>query len=245
MLFRSIVDCQDYSRTIRFVDTNPTNSPDATTDYISGGTAPYTYRWSGASVVSTFGNAAETDLAKRFTTNTLSAGGLYSLTVTDANGCEMTKTITLPDDITVDTDVTDVNCHGGSDGAIAIAVSGVTNPTYQWYKLVGGAYTAIDKTVNPSAETSKLSNINAGTYAVDVTRPNDVSACTKRFSNIVVSEPVSELRTWVYKTDATGCDNSNNGAVHVVTQDGTAPYTFTLYGGAEPVSVTSQSGDYW
>ncbi|MFO7977909.1 MAG: T9SS type A sorting domain-containing protein [Bacteroidales bacterium] len=53
------------------------------------------------------------------------AAGDYKVVVTDANGCvaEDTFTITQPEEILIEVEVTDVTCNGGSDGNIAVNVT--------------------------------------------------------------------------------------------------------------------------
>ena len=56
---------------------------------VSGGTSPYSYSWSGPnSFTSTSQNPSITNV-------TIVASGTYSLTVTDANGCSKTSTISV------------------------------------------------------------------------------------------------------------------------------------------------------
>lgn len=78
---------------------------------VAGGTAPYTYLWSNASSASNLINVA---------------AGTYTLTVTDAALCTSTASYTLTDPapftLTVNA-TTDVNCFGGSNGAIDITAS--------------------------------------------------------------------------------------------------------------------------
>ena len=67
---------------------------------VTGGTAPYTYAWSSGGTLGT-----EYDLC----------GGLYSVTVTDANGCSVTGSVTLttPTPITTNINtITSPNCSG-------------------------------------------------------------------------------------------------------------------------------------
>lgn len=87
----------------------------------TGGTAPYTYAWSGTTNTSS-------------TIDTLTAGS-YTLTITDANNCQKIESFTIGSDPGIDDreTVVDVTCGGGSDGSITLSPSGGTAPyTYAW-----------------------------------------------------------------------------------------------------------------
>ncbi len=81
------------------------------TSTITGGVTPYTYLWSTASTNSNLSNVA---------------AGTYTLIVTDAYGCSISSSHTLidpaPFTLSVNANI-DVDCFGGSTGAIDIAAS--------------------------------------------------------------------------------------------------------------------------
>ncbi|MBP7167730.1 MAG: hypothetical protein KBB64_08715 [Bacteroidia bacterium] len=82
---------------------------------VSGGTAPYSYLWNDADV-----NEDRSGLPT----------GLYSVVVTDANGCTFIGSyqVNQPNDISYTTIVTHPSCFGASDGAIDLTISGGTAP---------------------------------------------------------------------------------------------------------------------
>jgi hypothetical protein len=139
------------------VGTNLTCNGDATGGVnisITGGTAPFSYTWSnGATTEDITGVAA----------------GIYTATVTDANGCTFTTastTVTEPTALAVTGVVTDASNATATDGAIALTITGGTAPY----------------TTNPST----LTGLAAGQYAVTVT---DANGCTTS-SNFTVSSSV-------------------------------------------------------
>ncbi|MFT5822069.1 MAG: gliding motility-associated-like protein [Crocinitomix sp.] len=88
-----------------------------------GGTLPFTFIWDDPAVQTT---AAATDLC----------AGTYTVTMTDANGCEVmqTGTLTEPDELLITLDsLNDATCQDAADGAIFITVLGGTpDYTYEW-----------------------------------------------------------------------------------------------------------------
>ena len=126
----------------------------------SGGTPPYTYSWfpSGGT------NASATGLS----------AGAYSCTITDDNGCTVSKniTITQPSAITASTSVTNVSCNGNSDGLASVSASGGSaSYTYSW---------------SPSGGTNaSATGLSAGAYSCTIT---DNNGCTV-VKNITITQP--------------------------------------------------------
>ncbi|RMG91719.1 MAG: hypothetical protein D6706_17965, partial [Chloroflexi bacterium] len=117
------------------------------TAFVSGGIAPYTYQWSNLETT-----ASITGLS----------AGIYGLTVTDTNGCQVfaNTTITEPGPLILTADTTHATCNL-ANGSIILNLSGGTTPySYSWS----------NGNTNPS-----LINIYAGNYAVTVM---DNNGCT-------------------------------------------------------------------
>lgn len=88
---------------------------------VQGGTQPYTYRWGHCDSSTNYAIIAK--------------GGLYSLTIEDANGCPSEGSIAVqsPGELTVSHTATAPTCHGLSDGRIELTVSGGSEPyTVRW-----------------------------------------------------------------------------------------------------------------
>lgn len=155
--------------------TNPTTclSADGTAQIsITGGTVTgaYSADWTDGGVYS---SAVEDPIDL--------TDGIFTLTVTDDNGCEETATVTLIDpngpvisyNATSDTLLT---CNGDSDGNINIDVTllgGATSVNYDWNL---GAYSTED-----------ISGLIAGNYSVIVTDNNSCSSVT----SFAVNEPAA------------------------------------------------------
>ncbi|MDC1162587.1 SprB repeat-containing protein, partial [Tenacibaculum sp.] len=88
---------------------------------VSGGTAPYTYLWNTGKNESKLENLLV---------------GNYSVTVVDANGCSLNRTVelALPEAITVvKKEIIDPTCYNGNDGKILIDIKGGAAPyLYNW-----------------------------------------------------------------------------------------------------------------
>jgi len=87
---------------------------------VSGGTQPYEFDWSKNSSSSNLENLDQ---------------GVYTLEITDANGCSVSENITIiePSEISVTTEVLTAETCLGSDGsAVANAMGGTGNLTYFW-----------------------------------------------------------------------------------------------------------------
>ena len=129
---------------------------------VSGGTAPYSYSWSPSG-----GTAA--------TASGLVAG-TYTVTITDNNTCQTTKSVTVnqPSALTATASKTDVSCYMGSNGTASVTVSGGTAPySYSWSPSGGTAATA--------------SGLAAGTYTVTIT-DNNTCQTTRP---VTVNEPAA------------------------------------------------------
>jgi hypothetical protein len=180
---------------------------------VSGGTPGYTYSWAP-----TGGTAA---------TATGLAAGTYTVTVTDANTCQTTATITINQPVTlaVTSSQTNVLCNGGASGTASVVVSGGTpGYTYIWSPSGGTAATATGLTV--------------GNYSCLITDANGCSF-TKNFT---ITQPavLSATTSQVNATCVTG------GQAGVSVSGGTLPYTYiwSPSGGTAAIATGLLAGNY-
>lgn len=168
---------------------------------VSGGSPPYTYFWV----------SGETG-----PTATQLLGGNRQVTVTDANGCSNSLTVLIeqPDDLVVlNNGVQPVSCFGGSDGAVAVTVTGGIGPySYNW---------------SNGATTPSQNNLSAAAYTVLV---NDANGCTAAFAAIV-EQPADSARLTVLATANASCSYSNDGLIEVIANGGTPGYSLIWNGG--------------
>ena len=145
----------------------------------TGGTAPYTYAWN-TTPVQTGGTA--TGLGT----------GIYSVTVTDANGCTTTPASVLliaPNALTATATTAPATCFTTANGSASVSVSGGTAPyTYAW-------------NTTPALTTASISSALPLTYSVTIT---DAKGCSVTVSNIAIG-------TTDYDCD--GIPNTTEGTV--------------------------------
>ncbi len=162
----------------------------------SGGTSPYTFQWNTSPVITT---SSATGLG----------AGVYTVTVSDANGCTKTAlvTITQPNPLIINCTALDAKCFGASNGSVTTATSGGTPPyTFLW---------------STGHTTQNRPNAAAGTYTVTVT---DSKGCTAQCT-AVVSQPAL-ITAAIAKTNVS-CFGGHNGTAVITAAGGTPPYTYS------------------
>ncbi|PCJ84833.1 MAG: hypothetical protein COA57_08535 [Flavobacteriales bacterium] len=182
------------------------NADGSATTSVSGGTSGYTYAWST-------GGSGATELGL--------AAGIYSVTVTDNNGCTDNTTDTISElaAIVISTTTVDASCNGSLDGEVTATVSGgASGYTYLWSS--GGT-------------SATESNLAAGIYTVTVT---DNLGCSSTATSIV-NEP-NGMAISTDKTDAS-CFGLADGAINLTVTGGSAPYTYSWSNGATDEDISS------
>ncbi len=174
----------------------------------SGGTPPYSYLWNTGATTPVITNLPE---------------GNYSVTVTDANGCDISLSITLTEQsaITVVASSTDETCSGYNDGtATATASNGVPPYTYQWSNGQNGSF---------------IDNLPPGTYSVTAT---DAVGCTASTSVVVL--PANPFSVSITSTDVTSC-NGSDGTATAMPSGGAGGYTYLWNTGETTQTITGLS----
>lgn len=160
---------------------------------VTGGKAPYKFSWtSGDSTIIADSLAA----------------GLYQVNVTDSRGCKSFDIATVSDQeapTIIVSNLIDVSCFGGSDGAVDVNVIG-GNPPFSFLWSNG-------KT------TEDINNLSAGPYELIVT---DGNGCMSTES-VFVGSPDEAYVSFVKKNS--NCGQSNGFATATVAGS-SGPYTF-------------------
>jgi gliding motility-associated-like protein len=175
---------------------------------VTGGTAPFTYHW-GATTTTVNTN------------NTLSFGS-YTVTVSDSNSCTATTLVNIsqPNPITAIPTATNVTCHGGNNGSIALNVAGGNgNFTYQW--------------TNTAQVTPTITGLTVNTYAVTVT---DIKGCTKD-TFATITQPTAFAITFPTIINDS-CSYSAQGSATVSVTGSTPGYTYLWSNGQTTSTVT-------
>lgn len=183
---------------------------------VAGGVEPYSYNWSN-------------DLENNSADNLDIGAGLYSVTITDANGCVYIIEeieIDQPEKLSVEADVVDVLCHGDIDGEITISVGGGVLPyEYEW----SNGWTESD-----------LHGLPAGKYSLTVT---DANNCTVVYNNIEVVQP-GNIELLADITDVK-CYGDATGEILAQIEGGVAPFAFEWNNGSADERISDlTAGEY-
>ncbi|MBN4072230.1 gliding motility-associated C-terminal domain-containing protein, partial [Flavobacteriales bacterium AH-315-E23] len=202
---------------------------DATVTPITG-TGPFTYQWDANA-------GSQTD-----STATALSAGTYNVSVTDANGCTDSTTVSVTDlgaPVIDSVQSTNVICNGEGNGSITIFASGGVSPLS--YSINSGIsfQSGNDFTGLPGAN-----------YVVVV---EDATGCQVFGTTLTINEPAA-LTSTITGTDVT-CNGDNDGSVSVATSGGTGNYTYlwapagetsssinNISGGSYTVTVTDANG---
>ncbi|WP_373553382.1 T9SS type A sorting domain-containing protein [Haliscomenobacter sp.] len=160
-----------------------------------GGTAPYRYNWETGATLPVIRNLA---------------AGNYKVTITDANNCTSTLTITVGSPAALQVNagsITAPKCFGDTTGRIATLIIGGTAPyRYTW---------------NTGQSTANLLSLGVGQYKVLV---RDVKGCTADTFNVALN--ASSKIALTATINAPTCLGLENGIVTIVPR-GAAPFRYT------------------
>jgi hypothetical protein len=165
-----------------------------------GGVGGFTYSWSTGQNGSSISGLTE---------------GIYTVTVTDANGCQESSSaeVTVSPTISISGIENNISCFGESNGSISTSIFGGT-PGYS-YNWSNGSTQA------------NISNLSANTYTLTVT---DMAGCTAS-ETFSISQP-TVLSSSIGNISHASCYGANDGTAQILASGGTTPYTFNWSNGA-------------
>lgn len=162
-----------------------------------GGAPPYTYSWNTTPVQTTQ------------TADSLCAGNVVVVTLSDNNGCAISTTSTPTPANPIIASIgnsSDISCYGYCDGYAQLQIAGGNAPyTYSW---------------NTGPTTDQITNLCSGTYIATVT---DQNGCEDT-SVIVITEP-QDLSVVISQTNVS-CAGYCDGYASAAVSGGTWPYTY-------------------
>jgi gliding motility-associated-like protein len=163
---------------------------------VVGGSTPYTYLW-------------DDPLAQTSPSITNLSAGLYTVAVTDSNGCiaVANTNILQPNPLVNVMNSTNASTVGGNDGSATANPFGGTAPySYAW---------------SNSGSTQTINGLIAGTYYVTIT---DSNGCSIQDSVIINEPPCNNFLLYVTGDNLT-CNGTNDGAANVFIAGGVQPYS--------------------
>lgn len=171
----------------------------------AGGSSPYSYAWS------TGGTG---------TTETGLCSGVYSVQVTDADGCQAQVDASINDiggPTGENVSQNDATCAGASDGNVSVTPIGGTAP-YSYLWVPGGS------------TSNSLNNIPAGNYSLEI---SDANNCIRVVDITIGEDPQITSNPVIGNATCGQCD----GTVSLLVSGGDGgPYTFSWSGGLPPQS---------
>ena len=184
---------------------------------VTGGGAPYGYAWGG--ITPNPGNVS--------TVNNLAAGS-YTVTVTDANGCNVVKTIGVSNSggpTNANATLTTPTCASGNNGQISVSPTGGTPPySYAW--STGGTGNSI-------------TGLSVGIYVVTITANN---GC--KLVEVFDLQAPAAIEANGLVTNAS-CNGTCDGSITINPTGGTGAYNVVWSnGGSSLVNSNLCSGNY-
>jgi gliding motility-associated-like protein len=168
---------------------------------VGGGTTPYTFNWSNSGLTNVLSGAS---------------AGTYSITVTDFNGCVLTRTVAI----------TNIPGPTAITGTTTLAGCNLSNGTYNVTGVTGGtpAYTY---SVDGIGTASLTTGLSAGAHTILV---SDLNGCTftTAFNINTANGPTAQTII----TSNASCGAANGSATVTAVTGGLGPYQYSFNGGA-------------
>jgi uncharacterized repeat protein (TIGR01451 family) len=178
---------------------------------VTGGTPPYEYQWSNTNTTNALNNLT---------------AGLYTITLTDANGCTAFQTFSVSQPPVIQVFAQPLPSCAGANGLIELTVQGGVSPfTYDW---------SDDGPEDPDNDSKNLI-APVGAYTVTVT---DTKNCTLTASATILGSPAINISTSVTPDNC----GSNSGFIDATVTGGTPPYVYLWSNGTTTQDINSLQG---
>ena len=181
---------------------------------VDNGVVPYNYIWNTSATTSSIENLSP---------------GIYSVTIQDATGFTIERTVTIvaatPLEASVST--TNITATSTSGSARAIVDGGTAPYSYQW---------------STQATTSEVSNLPAGNYSLTVT---DAHGCTAVQNFTITSQSQCPQIDVALDMKTPLCTGGSDGQILATPSQGTAPYSYVWEIGDQTNFITKiPAGNY-
>ncbi len=181
----------------------------------SGGTAPYQYSTDGGTNYTPFDSGNQTTIVA-------SSAGSYTVTVKDANDCEVSANavnVIAEPEITYTVNPRDISCNGTDDGSVTVDVTNTQGYSIT-YSIDGGG----------NFQTSNVfSNLASGSYTVIIRKEKAGGSCDITASSVDVN-PSPAFTASAAVTQEIDCTTGSATLSGTVTTGGTAPFQYSLNG---------------
>ena len=170
---------------------------------VNGGSAPYSYAWSPTQPNSNFVGGLCT--------------GVYNVTVTDQNGCSISRSFNVSDGntLTASPTVTDASCFGSCDGSLFSNLTASSTLNFQWLDDQGNTLGTINSDVN--------GGVCAGDYVLELT---ELPSGCKSFVNVSVGEPDS-IDVGITVVSNISCAGACDASLFVSTTGGSLLFNYS------------------
>lgn len=177
---------------------------------VSGGTSPYSYNWSNGGLTASLSGAT---------------AGTYSVTITDFNGCVLTRTV----------NVTNIPGPTAIIGSSTLAGCNLSNGTYSVTGVTGGtpAYTY---SVDGVATAALATGLSAGAHTILV---RDANGCTYT-TTFTINTANGPTNATIITSNAS-CGSANGSATVTAVTGGLAPYQYSFNAAPFTGGTTSSS----
>jgi gliding motility-associated-like protein len=199
---------------------------------LSGGATPFTIAWTGP----------EGFVSDALSLENLSAG-LYELSVTDQNGCQISGSYNLlePESlelVELPDERVDVACFGQETGSLGVTLIRGSTAPYA-FRLEDAEGTLVREAPSLTDTSWVVTNLSAGSYRMQV---RDANGCTQELTDLEISEPeegvqIESIETSDYNGFGISCFGAGDGFIEATVSGGSGAYSFSWEG---PNGFTSE-----